>query len=142
MNKPQREKVGRKSLYDFKEITKLRSYGFSMSEIAERLNYKFRNMERAYYRWVKRNEGKKETDTMTDSTDSITDTIIPKKFELEIVEEFSKPEPIKTEPSTKNKKGLTTDDLRTSYRVLTGKTTRKGFYHIVSDMKEFLSEIE
>ena len=123
--------MGRKSQYDFKEIGKLRTFGLTMSEIAERLGYGFRNMERAYYRWIDRN---KTTDTMTVTIADTTDTKVVKPIK-------KAPKVQKEEESTTDKYTVITDDLRTSYRVITGKSTRKGFYVIRDELVEILKEL-
>ena len=50
-----------KTKYDYNEIESLRASGISMPEIATKLGYNFKNMERAFHRRAKRLQGKDET---------------------------------------------------------------------------------
>jgi len=120
------------SKYDLKKIEELRAKGKDWTAIGKEYGVKPLSVKRAYYRMLK-------------------NPSIPKKFELEIVEEYIKPvKPVRapstdllewSEPSTTKKKSIPTDDLRLIYRVLKGKTTRKGFYIIRDELVEILTEL-
>lgn len=135
--------MGRKSNYNFQEIEKLKSYGLSFGEIAERLGHKELNVKRAYYRWIERKE-QSSTETKEKAIPKVKPKTYKEKIKVDQViqaKEFSeyvrengdyvdkKRIEIKAKKQIKDTKGFKlylddSDTLRQFYRLVSGKRGR------------------